>query len=707
VSVVDNFFGPGNDLDLESMSQAANDNLRPWLDRWEAGTGPAFLPRQHDGTLSWYGLMEDGPQRRELEQLLVHWVGPACSDVHIRRGALDADDDFDKWLGRELPGRVVRVDVLPQRNESIDAFKTSRDAVRSRLERLVATLDQRPKQRRAHGAGLGAALDDVYLRALGGDAHGALDLIRSLERRRLLDAPNTAFVRLRTLFLAGRHADVVESTELVELDGQRLPHGIASLVARAIARVLDESDDPATALAAIPGHVVRAAQQADPADPEVASALARLGRTVEVPEGVEDLGTSGEEPPTAAAGDVLEEAAKTAPHLDGARAYALWSEPDYDRLLDEVAAGAGFGIEVAELAVLAADARGDYDAAAVVLNAIDRDFDDPGSIRWRLPGATDALTRLRARRDGTVTSWATWFDAVEGEEKLPKAVLDEAVDWDPVPADEIQTRVKSVGAESLVPILGRFLASHRESMSASQRAQIAPLLLEALALSDRAGQDIRGWSYTLLSDILDGSLDSEARADVLEAIQLLLSQQVTGGTIGWALDVVSETVDAWLGVAPDQLRPLVTETIEVLRQCRLAMTASDVRALELVVEPLGMEVPGDLVAHLAEVEDGDPLACHAGKSILIYSLRERSARQAAARLAKVPGAKITLAHDKAGTTQLGGLVTGSDVVVVVTAAAKHAATGFIEERVTGELVRVNSAGASGLIQALEDCCSRS
>lgn len=724
MSLVDTFFGTGNDLDRDSLGPEALQRLQGWLDRWEAGAGPAFLPRQHGATLSWYGLMDDGPQRRELEQLLQHWVGPACSDVHRRRGALDPDDNFDAWLARELPGRVVRLDVCPSRADDARAFKKSRDAVRARVERLVAMLDRRPEHRRVHAAGLGAALDDVYLRASSGDAEGAEELIRTLERRRMLDAPNTAFVRLRVLALSGQHDAVLTSPDLADLDGQHLPTGIANLVAAAVAEAVAVGpDNPVQATRSLPRHVVRAAAQADPSNPALAPVLSLLGDEGAFSISPATKGAEGEpdqppetevaspqDPPAEISEPDHDQTPTGLSHgsitqvLDGARAYALWMDAEHDRLLEEFSASVDHTNDVIEWAVLAADKRGGYDAAAKVLDTLGSDSDAWSATEWRLPGAADAFARLRTRRDGSIGSWAAWFDAIESREDVPDQVLEEAVDWAPLPPSEALARIDAAGAEVLVPVLGRFLATHRETMSLQERAELSPRLLEALALSDRAGRDVRGWSYTLVSDALDGSLASPQRTDVFEALRVLLWQQMNKGTIGWALDVVGETVDAWQGVARNECVKLLTEMIEHLRDCRSSITIGDIRALDLILDPFDMSVPGDLTAHLAD-EASDPLACHAGKSILIYSLRERSARQAAARLALLPGTTVTLAHDKVGSTKLAGQVTGSDLVVIVTAAAKHAATEFIQERIAGDSILVNSAGASALIRELTQACT--
>ena len=125
----------------------------------------------------------------------------------------------------------------------------------------------------------------------------------------------------------------------------------------------------------------------------------------------------------------------------------------------------------------------------------------------------------------------------------------------------------------------------------------------------------------------------------------------------------------------------------------------------MVVEQVGLKLPPDIAARIEDDDDeADPLSCLTGQRILLYSLRERAARQAASRIQSV-GAEVQISTAHVGSPQLAGQVDGSDLVVIVTAAAKHAATGFIEDCVRQDPIRVNSAGMSSILMALEEYCT--
>jgi hypothetical protein len=744
MSTLELFFGAGNDLNPAALTGAAADGMQPWIDRWRDGKGPAFLPRVSGGRLWWYGLMDGAPQRREVEQLLQHWVGPSCSDVHRTRGALDLADPFDAELGDELRGRVVRFEVLPARGDDVPGHDAAKQKVRRRLDRLVNLLDARPAVKRRLTSGLGGALDDVYLRASGGDAEGAESLIRDMENRRMLDAPNTAFVRLRARFLAGDDRAVLLSEDLRDLEGQRLTVEVAALVARAAYRAAEDRGEPLVQfVSTLPGHVTGAILQARHGDDvNVDAVLAALGvdggwaRTAPAPDQADaaDVGLAAEVaiapaeydtapgPPSAAtdvgaglpdsreldlgpdlaaeSAGALDDDALVPPALSPTTAMDLWFTGDYGALVAQIIADVDPDPRALEFAVLAADALGNQDAVLEVLRLVAT----AGPRDWHLPGVVDALSRLTASDTDHISSWQAWIEATKAGVTVVSDVVASAIDWSPLDGPGV-LRLASAGELGIVtPVLGAFLSVHHDAMTQGERGLVSLPMLEVLALSSRSGKDVRSWSLTLVEDALDAGMSPDDRSQLLELCEILVSEQLSASSIAWSTDLLGLLIDGLAASETESLSQLMRDTFDALRQVRSALQRSDLEAVEGLAEQLGLPVPPDLSSERVDPDAPDTLACYAGKRVLIYSLRERSARQAAVRLRRVPDVDVVLSHDHAGTTQLAGAVQGADVVVIVTAAAKHAATGFIEERVTGDLIRVNSAGASALVRELEAAC---
>lgn len=86
----------------------------------------------------------------------------------------------------------------------------------------------------------------------------------------------------------------------------------------------------------------------------------------------------------------------------------------------------------------------------------------------------------------------------------------------------------------------------------------------------------------------------------------------------------------------------------------------------------------------------------------IYSLSKSAAKNAAEWIRdEWPGVEVRLSHAKANNSELDGFVRSSDVVLMQTSHAKHAATIAIERSVeSSRLVRVNGRGATSLLRAL-------
>jgi hypothetical protein len=93
-----------------------------------------------------------------------------------------------------------------------------------------------------------------------------------------------------------------------------------------------------------------------------------------------------------------------------------------------------------------------------------------------------------------------------------------------------------------------------------------------------------------------------------------------------------------------------------------------------------------------------------GKSVLIYTLTESVALRVKAILeAACQGVTVYLSHDKGGNDRLRQWVKNSDIVVMVTASAKHAATGFIEANRPSHLapiLLVNSKGSASMLRII-------
>jgi hypothetical protein len=729
VSSLETFFGAGNDITPEALPPAALEELQPWIARWQEGWSPTFLPRRDGSRLLWYGLTADEVQRRELQLLLRYWIGPSCSDVAVRQGALDHEDVFDRRMEHDLPGRLVRIEVWPRADIAAPA-KESRQKVKERLQALSRLMDRRPSRDHRTAASLPVLLDELDLAATSGEPQRAFDLLDELEQRRLLDAPNTTFTQLRVQALLGRHREVVHSALLEQLDGLLVPPGIALHVARATYEVHLRDADQAEDLDALLRHrqdlphVLRHILRQGPSLGERAVAVARavmlgdepsmatllqkvLPEEVHLQQLLEEDEQSGATATAATHIQLRRISTDTPGAAVAAELNRLHSESAHQALIDIAKDLDRVPPEIHNLLVLSAHELGDKSAARVAIAILQRDLGPLDEVEWptRLLGrAVDDLVALSQDVAPAVDSWEAWFEAAGTGEPVPAGATLQAGDWSPLTAERLIELIEGVEPLPLARVLGRLRAAHDPLLDVPARGVFSRKALMMLALSDRSDADVRISGRELLSAVLDAGVPVDEVDEVLETVVELIRTQLSVGTLSWAIDLMVDLTGELAVVARE---PVVDGWYRFLDMARVftgAVPRSRWLEMQAVMRQVELDLPPDIVARLESADEPDPLACLHAKRILLYSLRERAARQAASRLQSV-GAEVELSAAHAGSTQLEGHAKGAELVVLVTAAAKHAATEFIEAATHGRIIHVNSAGMSAILRAMEDHCA--
>lgn len=737
MSSLETFFGAGNDLSPEGLPPAALEELQPWVTRWQEGRSPTFLPRRDGARLLWYGLATDEVQRRELQLLLRYWIGPSCSDVVVRQGALDHEDAFDRRLEDDLPGRLVRIEVWPSADATA-AAKESRQKVKERLQALSRLMDRRPSRDHRTAASLPVLLDELDLAATSGEPQRAFDLLDELEQRRLLDAPNTTFTQLRVRALLGRHREVVDSSLIEQLDGLLVPPGIVLHVARATYEVhlhdADQAEDLDTLLRHrqdLP-HVLRHILRQGPSLGERAVAVARavmlgdessmatlLQKVLPGEAHLQQLLEKGEQSPqTTGEGDGEGAAASTPVALRristdtlgsavAAELNRLHSESAHQALIDIAKDLDRLPPEIHNLLVLSAHELGDTSAARVAITILQRDLGPLDEVEWPtrlLSRAVDDLVALSQDEAPLVDSWEGWFEAAGTGEPVPAAATLQAGDWSPLTAERLIELIDGVEPLPLARVLGRLRAAHDPLLDVAARGVFGRKALMMLALSDRSDADVRISGRELLSAVLDAGVPVDEVDEVLETVVELIRTQLSVGTLSWAVDLMVELTGELAVVARDPVVDTWYRFLDMARVFTGAVPRSRWLEMQAVMGQVDMDLPPEIVARLESADEPDPLGCLRAKRVLLYSLRERAARQAASRLQSV-GAEVELSAAHGGSTQLEAQAQGAELVVLVTAAAKHAATEFIEAATHGRIIHVNSAGMSAILRAMEDHCA--
>jgi len=181
--------------------------------------------------------------------------------------------------------------------------------------------------------------------------------------------------------------------------------------------------------------------------------------------------------------------------------------------------------------------------------------------------------------------------------------------------------------------------------------------------------------------------------------------------VDWAIDLLNTLVE-YSCPLPDKRNEFAFAVAAKLRERLITRRVSSDQwtIFRLLVEDLGLEdIIPDLLGEQAIglQKDGDevsPFHKLRGKSILIYTLMEPVAQRVKRFLEGVcKTVTVHLSHDKGGNDRLEKWVKNDDLIVMVTASAKHAATGFIEANLPKDktLLRVNQKGIGGMLREIK------
>lgn len=732
MSVASSFFGSGsgsgNDIDVTLLPHNLRDSIEQWMRAAERGDAPAYLPRVREGRLWWYGAAPDERGRREMIEHLNAWIGPTYSDLASQRGRLDLTDAFDLRLDQSARGRWLRFEVLPRTGSGSGDAKL---AVRAALRRLSTLYDERPPSEFAGLRAPAAVLDDMGHALAAADGDLAEALLAEIAESGDLDASNIAYLRLRVRASLSRWAEVLSDEALEDVLCMRRPPGVSRAVQRAVYEVhltaLDVTEQDQALLHEVDALLLRYGPLLASAPPAASRAEAVLQFAAALVRDGESKGGILQR--------LLDRAEVIAPGLsrrlermrDGLRppvarvvvrepleeASTHYAQGDAVGAL-EAALRSGSSVPAARLACLAAADIGTVEAARAALSALTPEAREAirssGAVGSHLLGVLDGLTA-----EGAPLSWEDWLTRLTSVADRADAVgwaHEHGEHWSALPPERLNDLLARASDEMLQvlgEVAGLFLAAHVDALTGERRALVAERLLAALATGGKTSAAVRAQVLQLIDVLLEAEASAELVVSALEWLGVLREAMASAATVDWQVDLLqSLSYHPVPAPAAPQRQEFFFGALSDLRRHRLGLDRLSLVAVAAACESLGIELPDD-IAHLAVDEGAETdggLACVAGQRVLIYSLMESAARRAAETLRRlVPTVDVVTRADHVGGDALRDACVNSDVVVVVTAAAKHAATDFISRaRGGGPLIFVNSKGASAILRELAATC---
>ncbi|MFI0242861.1 protein DpdD [Streptomyces sp. NPDC016845] len=731
------FFGPGNDITptrIEPNLQLILENFMAGIQQRQIG----FLPRSSHGRLWWYGFAPTPRQQRETLAILDSWIGPTFSDLPRHCGALNPADPFDAALAK-APVKPLRFEVLPRPTADSEDWKHARGQVRDALLVLSKLLNGRPPSEFDAPRTTVEVLDDLGHAIAARDRTVALACLRELEATADLDQPNLAFLRLRLFAGLDDWKAVLEDRDLDHVLAMRRPLSVTQVIQQAVYARWFASHDAAgaenellSAVAALPA-AFRPLFSGTPKTSR-AQAVVEFLIAVEEDAGDDTLNRLLDEAGTVEPG--LPAHLRNVLHLHREQTPQPTTPSEPPAPLDQPGAPSESPLERATGMM----ARGELQAAielvltlepslhaAYLLLTCARDLQSPQQAALVLEYVSThhlhgliggASARLRDdlawleqfTQDGSHVDWRTWLDALEGDHgSAALAAGPEITDaWTPLSNSALTAWLHDASDEvlgKLGEIGGQFMAAHRDIFTEDGAAELSERVLAGLALSGKNSAGVRVQTQALLDYLLSANPTSEVLASALEWTDLIISANVSAVTTTWAIDILQTATATSAAATSPVTVDFFYKITNTVRPFKTALDPTDIEAIKLIADELGVGVPEDLLAE--QVQDTDPGAPYRylqDSKVVLYSLTESATIRAAQVLRfLVPKIDVETSAEYDGSSKLAAQAATADVFVVVTASAKHAATDFITaKRGTRPVVFVNSRGSSAILRELAE-----
>ena len=290
-------------------------------------------------------------------------------------------------------------------------------------------------------------------------------------------------------------------------------------------------------------------------------------------------------------------------------------------------------------------------------------------------------------RPDLLDDWSsTWESDTLAADEVADALAGELLD---ALHDDRRGRVRNG-----LPVLVRWLVKDDGLRSSS--VPLAVTIFDTMLGSD-PGRAERRAALDLLSEILLTGCTTDEYRIISTAVR---DQLVRLGPreVDWLTGIVDVQ---WFSAVPDtHLRDeLLAEALAVAISWFGRIEDTEAIVLSNVFSDAGLDFDPPLTDH-AGIETAQETRTF--KRVGIYSLSESAAQNAARWIRdQWEGVEVRLSHAHANNPELNGIVRSSDVVLMQTSHAKHAATNAIERAVeSSRLVRVNGRGATSLFRGL-------
>lgn len=746
LNFLEQFFGAGNKFELEKIQQNKGNQtkIRPWVERLTQGEPQStILPRwRENNRVDWYGIALSERQLRSLCEELMAFVGPTYSTFRGQRAQLNLEDPVEAAVFQFTNGVAVKVCG----HETVGGAP----AVWKAVERMRRVSDRACRRTSEYPRPTGRVLRDFYMALQAKDRISAEKELQYLLEQHRLGALNLLFLRVQLLAELEKWQELLDLPELPQLLQIRRPFAVTQALLVAVyctqLQHFENNNAPASAAAyfgevvfprygnlltvrgsnkrpevlklfmllAVSGNPTRpdlrdqllAVSDLNPLDTRYLQQLAAL------------LGDPTPEYPT----DPIKRAEQWLKAGNYESAFAVLGQispsPGQVFLLLRCAYELQT-LEAENLVIQVFEQLSSEDKATILSSRWNRDY------LTKLQGISCPVAGEMSAPELIPTNWIEWFSQVAKNpnwERALQVARQGSMEWDvntllndPTAIKQFTQLQQQVFAEAetvlhnALPYLLAFFQKD-EKFPRPEFKQLYRLLLELLVFStDGADADLSLLNDLAIALFTLGSNEIQYN-EIVEYILELWNNFAAPKKIDWILALLDILV-MYPCLVEEKRSQLLFAVAETFRRFSERIDDEQWSVFRSLVTDLKLEeslcdlFDTNATETQPEVQgESNVFELLKGQSILIYTLTESAAFRAKKILeASCRDITVYLNHDRGGSDRLLQRVKNCDLIVMVTASAKHAATNFIEANRPSHLspiLFVNSKGSTGILREI-------
>lgn len=738
------FFGNGNKFHLAKIEATEDEQskIRPWVELLTQAE-PTVLPYWHNKIVDWYGIAFSERQLRRLNEELMAFVGSTYSTFRGQRVQFDLQNPIELAVYQLTKGTAVK-------------FSGDAKEIWAALERMRRVKERQVVRIADTPVPTGRVLRDFYMALQAGNRISAENSLQYLSQQHRFDGLNLLFLRVQLLAELEQWQELLTLDDVSRLLQIRRPFAVTQALLKAIYctefQKFEENNAPSSAVSyfkevIFPRYRNLFTIRYTSKNPDIIKLFMLLAVAGEPSKpGLRDeiLAIPGIEekhqnylrsiagllpdisPPRD--GNLLQQADELCKNGDFDQAFLFLSDAPHSKEKVRLLLECAYELQdsVVEKAALSA-----FDEMTVdEQNTFKKSRLNQDYLSYLL-GSESTLDKNTPTAQTVPVNWLEWLSYLDKQPNWERAIYiarQGGIEWDvysllshPQAIEDFCELLETVTSKSETIVhnaLPHMLAFFQKDEQFPRRdfLTLYYLLLELLVYSTQGGDDDLVLFNELTNALLILGVETSKYIELVDNYLELWNKFAAPKRVDRILDLIDLLISYPCPVK-EKREQILFAIAQSLRQFKDRIDETQWVIFRALVKDLQLEqsIPDLLTEQTqleAKIESDDNIYYKLkDKSLLIYTLTETAAIRVKSILeARCREVSIYLSHDKGGNKQLGQWVKNSDIVVMVTASAKHAATGFIEANRPSHLapiLLVNSKGSASMLREIKKYLAQS